>query len=71
VSKERFGSIVTETLKNRILIPTAISKELAYNGDSKYISFISLTLPIKGYEPEKVCLVFEKREKYPRKSIKY
>ena len=39
-SKERFGSIVTETLKNGILIPIATSKESYFNVDFKYISFI-------------------------------
>ena len=43
-SKERPGSIVTKTLKNRILIPIATSKELHFNADFKYISFIKFSL---------------------------
>ena len=34
------GSIVTETLKNEILIPIDISKELNYYSDFKYVGFI-------------------------------
>ena len=43
VSKELPGSIVTESLKNRILIPIDISKELAYYADAKYISSINFS----------------------------
>ena len=43
-SKERPGSIVTKTLKNGILIPIAISKELHFNAGFKYISFIKFSL---------------------------
>ena len=39
-SKEQPGSIVTETLKNGILIPIVTSKELYFYDDFKYISFI-------------------------------
>ena len=39
-SKERPGSIVTETLKNGILIPVVTLKELHFYASSKYISFI-------------------------------
>ena len=42
-SKERPGSIVTETLKNGILIPIVTSKELHFNADFKYISFINIS----------------------------
>ena len=42
-SKERPGSIVTETLKNGILIPIVTSKELHFNADFKYISFIKIS----------------------------
>ena len=38
-SKERPGSIVTETLKNGILIPIVTSKESHFNADFKYTSF--------------------------------
>jgi len=43
-SKERPGSIVTKTLKNRIFISIATSKELHFNADFKYISFIKFSL---------------------------
>ena len=43
-SKERPGSIVTKTLKNGILIPIPASKELHFNADFKYISFIKFSL---------------------------
>ena len=39
-SKERPDSIVTETLENRISVPIVTSKELHFNADFKYISFI-------------------------------
>ena len=42
-SKERPGSIVTKTLKNGILIPIATSKELHFNADFKYTSFIKFS----------------------------
>ena len=43
-SKERLGSIVTETLKNEFLIPIVPSKELDFNTDFKYIRFIKFNL---------------------------
>ena len=46
-SKERPGSIVTEILKSGILIPIATSKELHFNADFKYISFIQFGLTHK------------------------
>ena len=46
-----------------------ISKELAYVADFKYKSLLSLVLPIKGYEPEKICLIFKKRGKQSLKVI--
>ena len=42
--KERLGSIVTETLKNGILIPIVTSKKLLFNNDFKYTSFIKFSL---------------------------
>jgi hypothetical protein len=36
--------MVTETLKNGILIPIDTSKESDYNSDFKYISFIKFNL---------------------------
>ena len=42
-SKERPGSIVTEALKNKILIPIVISKESNFDSDFKYISFIKIS----------------------------
>ena len=47
-SKERPGSIVTETLKNGISIPIVTSKELNFIADFKYISFIK-------FNPTFVC----------------
>ena len=41
-SKERPGSIVTETLKNGILILIVTSKEWHFNADFQYISFIKI-----------------------------
>ena len=38
------GSRVTKTLKNGILIPIATSKELHFNADFKYVSFIKFSL---------------------------
>ena len=43
-SKERPGSIVKETLKNGILIPIDISKELDFYADFKYIKFVKFSL---------------------------
>ena len=43
-SKEQPSSIVTKTLKNRILVPIATSKELHFNADFKYTSFIKFSL---------------------------
>ena len=43
-SKERPGSIENKTLKNEILIPIDISKELDFYADFKYISFINFSL---------------------------
>ena len=68
-SKERPGSIVTETLNNGVLIPIVTSKELHFNADFKYIISSSLILPIKSYEPEKIRLILENREKHPLKVI--
>jgi len=64
-NKEGHGSIVTEILKNKILIPIDISKESVYYADFKYIGFV---LPIEGYEPEKICLILKKGGK-PLKSL--
>ena len=66
-SKEQPGSTATKTLKNGILISIAISKELHFNADFKYISLIKLVLPVKSYEPEKICFILENREKQPLK----
>ena len=49
-SKERPGSIVTETLKNGILIPIVTSKESHFN----VVSFICLNLENRGKHPLKV-----------------
>ena len=70
-SKERPGSIVTKTLKNGIFMTIVTSKESHFNADFKYIYIISLSLdlPIKSYEPEKICLILENRGKHPLKVI--
>ena len=70
-SKERPGSIVTKTLRNWILISIATSKELHFNADFKYIISSSLVLPIKSYEPEKICLILENRGKHPIKVVEF
>ena len=68
-SKERPGSIVTVTLK----------MEFDTNIDQKNWIFMlilsmqvssSSVLPIKSYEPEKICLILVNREKHPLKVIK-
>ena len=41
-NKERPGSIVTKTLKDGVLIAIVTSKELYFNADFKYISFIKI-----------------------------
>ena len=43
-SREQPGSIVTETLKNGILIPIVTSKEWHFNADFKHINFIKICL---------------------------
>jgi len=59
-SKEWPGSIATETLKKR--------EESYFIGDFKYATAITLVLPIKSYEPEKICFIIEKKEETPPKS---
>ena len=46
-SKEQPGSMVTKALKDRILIPIVKSKELQFNVDFQYISFINFSLTYK------------------------
>jgi len=48
-SKERPGSIVTETLKNGILIQIVSSTESNFNADFTYISFIKISLDETNY----------------------
>jgi hypothetical protein len=48
------------------LITIYTSIEVNFGGDSKYINSSSLILPIKIYEPEKICPIFEKRENTPK-----
>ena len=43
-------------------------KELDFYADFKYISFIKFSLTIKGYEPEKICLILKNMGKHPPKS---
>ena len=68
-SKERPSWVVTETLKNGILITIVASKELNFYCDFKYISFIKFSLIHQKLEPEKVCLILENRGKHPLKLI--
>ena len=42
--KELPGSKVIETLKNTILMPIDISKELSFYADSEYVSLIKFSL---------------------------
>ena len=58
-SKEWPGSIVNETVKNRILILIDLSKELDFYADFEVSS--NLVLLIKSYEPEKIWLILENR----------
>ena len=55
-------SVVIKTLKNGILIPIVTYKELHFNGDFKYISFIKLSL-------RKKCPILENRGKHPLEVI--
>ena len=76
-SKEWLGSIVTETLKNGILMPIVTSKESYFYADFKYISFIVIPIIFKfshtnqklraREEPEKICLILDNTEKLPLK----
>ena len=68
-SKERPGSIVTETLKNGILIPIVTSKEPHFNADFKYISFIKISYTHQKLRAWKICLILENRGKHPLKVI--
>ena len=71
-SKERPGPIVTETLKNGILILIIASKELLFYANSKYMFIFCfspiLAFPIKSYEPEEICFMLEKLGKTSTKS---
>jgi len=67
LSKERPGSILTETLKNWILISIGISKELAYYSDSKCISFIKFRLTHQRLRAWEYLLDFRKRGKHSPK----
>ena len=59
-SKERPGSIVIKTLKNGILIPIAISKELYFNADPKYISLIKFSLTYQKLRAREIFTYFRK-----------
>ena len=52
-------------------MPIVTKRELNFNADFKYISFIKfrLCLPIKIYEPEKICVIVKIREKHSLKII--
>ena len=69
-SKERTDSVVTETLKNGILIPIVTSKEFNFMLVLNIQVSSSLVLLIKSYKPEKICLILENRRKHPLKIIK-
>ena len=62
--------MVTETLENGILIQRGASKELDFNADFKYISFIKFNLPLKSYAPENIWLILEKKKERPPKSYR-
>ena len=67
-SKERAGSIVTETLKIDILTPIYTSDESDFYTDFKYMSITNLVLPIKSYEPDTICLIFRRKGETSPKS---
>ena len=70
VGKGRLGPIVTETLKNRILITIDTPKELAFYAESMFLKSLSLILTIENYELEEICLNFEKGKKSPENQNK-
>ena len=69
-SKERPSSIVTETLKNGILIPIVTSKESHFNADFKYISFIKISLTHQKLRAWENLPHFRKQGLTPPKSHK-
>ena len=66
-SKDWPGSIVTDTLKNGILIPIVTSTESHLNADFKYISFIKFSLTHRKLRAWEIIL--ENRGKHPLKVI--
>ena len=58
-SKERPGTIVNETLKNRISMLKDISKESCFYADFKYISFIKFSLSSKVTSLRKFALFWK------------
>ena len=67
--KERPGSILNETLKNGFLMLKDASKESDFHADLNIYVSSNLVFVIKSYEPEKICLILEKRRKLPLKVI--
>ena len=63
------GSLVTETLKDEILIPKDTSKESDFYADFKYISFYKFSLAHQNLQAWENCLIFEKMGKHPLKVI--
>ena len=65
-AKERCGSIVTETIRNRVLITIDTPKEwnLMLIQNTKNSSYLMFS--IRSYEPEKIYPIFFKGGKYPR-----
>ena len=59
VGKERRGSVVTETVRIRVLIIVDTSKELNFDIYSKY-RFREICAFHQSFEPEKIRLIFEK-----------
>ena len=53
--------MVNETPKNGILILIDTSKELDFYDDLTIWVSPNLVLPIKWYEPEKICFILENR----------
>ena len=67
-SKERPGSIVTETLKNEILIPIVTPIELNSNADFKFINFIKIDYTHQKLEARENLHNFRELRKTPPKS---
>ena len=62
--------MVTETLKNGILIPIDTSKESDFNSDFKYISFIKFNLTHQKLRAWENLADFRKKGERPPKSYR-